>query len=87
MATLTTTRSRVPTVNKRAPRDLVAETEPLRSSLRVKPFGGEAEPLEKSVQAVEAPESRPDCHAEAPDAGMGDPLPIEREFTHGRSRS
>jgi hypothetical protein len=47
----------------------------------------EAEAPDRGNHAVEAPESRLDRRAEAPDAGEGRAHAIEHEFTHGRSQS
>ncbi|MCA1684786.1 MAG: hypothetical protein LC745_02130 [Planctomycetia bacterium] len=42
---------------------------------------------ERAASRREAPESRTDCSAEAPDAGDGRASYLEHEFTHGRSQS
>jgi len=49
--------------------------------------GPESEAPEEALREEEGPESWEEWHTEAPDAGRGESLSIERDFTHGRSRS
>ncbi len=42
---------------------------------------------EEAIREDEGPEMWKEWHSEAPDAGQGETRSIEREFTHGRSRS
>ncbi len=42
---------------------------------------------ENALRQAEPPETRDDGRSEAPDAGEGRCEALEREFTHGRSRS
>lgn len=53
----------------------------------LKTIGVDGEPPEDASRDEEGPESWQDWHTEAPDAGRGDNLSLERDFTHGRSRS
>ncbi len=59
----------------------------LRGFVDLKNTGPVGEAPEEAVRKEEAPESWQECHSEAPDAGGGESLSIERDFTHGRSRS
>ena len=52
-----------------------------------KGIGQALESPEEALREEERPESWQEGHSEAPDAGRGERRPIEREFTHGRSRS
>lgn len=67
----------------------VEETEmgPSRYSPNLKIVGSDAESPEDAIREEEGPESWEEWHTEAPDAGRGESLSIERDFTHGRSRS
>jgi hypothetical protein len=47
----------------------------------------DAEAPERAVREHEAPESRRERCAEAPDAGAGRTHACDHEFTHGRSQS
>ena len=47
----------------------------------------DGEPPEEAIIDEEGPESWEEWSVEAPDAGRGGSPSIEREFTHGRSRS
>jgi hypothetical protein len=49
--------------------------------------GSRHEAPEDATREAEPPESWVEWHTEAPDAGRGECLSVEREFTHGRSRS
>ena len=49
--------------------------------------GSDSEAPEDAIREEEGPESWEEWKSEAPDAGRGEDLSIEREFTHGRSRS
>lgn len=49
--------------------------------------GPESEAPEEAIREEEGPESWEEWKTEAPDAGRGEYLSIERDFTHGRSRS
>jgi hypothetical protein len=49
--------------------------------------GSRREAPEEAIREAEPPESWVESHAEAPDAGRGECSTVEREFTHGRSRS
>jgi len=87
MSTMIMTRPRPSVPAKVAPPDPFPENGPSRYPPHVKHFHSDVEPPEKSVRVAEPPESWQWYHAEAPDAGRGDPHPLEREFTQGRSRS
>ena len=50
-------------------------------------MSSEGEPPEDAIREAEPPEFSEESHTEAPDAGRGECHSIEREFTHGRSRS
>jgi hypothetical protein len=63
------------------------ETGLSRFSADFKQLGAEPEAPEEAIREDEGPESWEEWHTEAPDAGRGDYLSIERDFTHGRSRS
>jgi hypothetical protein len=71
------------------PEKSVEETEVglSRYSAESQRVGSRPEAPEDAIREVEPPESWVEWHAEAPDAGRGEPLSVEREFTHGRSRS
>jgi hypothetical protein len=58
-----------------------------RYSPRLKQVGSEPEAPEDAIRDEEGPESWEEWHTEAPDAGRGEYPSIERDFTHGRSRS
>ena len=64
----------------------IRETGPSRDSPQFTPIGPHVEPLEASARDREAPESWHRSRAEAPDAEKGETHPLERQFTHGRSR-
>ena len=49
--------------------------------------GSDAEAPEDAIREEEGPESWEEWKTEAPDAGRGGYPSIERDFTHGRSRS
>ena len=49
--------------------------------------GSRREAPEDAIREAEPPESWVEWHTEAPDAGRGECLSVERDFTHGRSRS
>jgi hypothetical protein len=49
--------------------------------------GSTCEAPEDAIREPEPPESWVEWHSEAPDAGRGEESSVEREFTHGRSRS
>jgi hypothetical protein len=85
-ATLTTRRRPSPTRKAGAP-DPISEAGKPRVIAGRKYSRPEEEPLEHSIQATEAPESRQASHREAPDAGQGESHFLGAEFTHGRSRS
>ena len=63
------------------------ETGLSRYSPNLTQVGGDSEGPEDAIREEEGPESWQEWHSEAPDAGKGENLSIEREFTHGRSRS
>ena len=63
------------------------ETGLSRYSPDLKQIGSDSEAPEDAIREEEGPESWEEWNTEAPDAGRGEHLSIEREFTHGRSRS
>ena len=63
------------------------ETGLSRYSPELKQMGSDSEAPEDAFREEEGPESWEEWKTEAPDAGRGEDLSIEREFTHGRSRS
>jgi hypothetical protein len=63
------------------------ETGLSRHSLELKSVGSDSEGPEDAIREEEGPESWEEWNTEAPDAGRGEYLSIERDFTHGRSRS
>ncbi len=63
------------------------ETEGTESTQILKPSNLRGEAPETSLRRAEPPETREEAHHEAPDAGEGRVETLEREFTHGRSRS
>jgi len=69
------------------PRGPVEETgkERSRDLPEVQYLASEVEAPEEATREEEAPESWEEWKTEAPDGGRGECL--EREFTHGRSRS
>jgi len=69
------------------PAEPVVETETgqARYSPMLKHVGRESEAPEDAIREEEGPESWEEWKAEAPDGGRGECL--DREFTHGRSRS
>ena len=71
------------------PEKPVEETETglSRYSPELKQVGSRREAPENATRESEPPESWVEWHTEAPDAGRGERLSVEREFTHGRSRS
>ena len=71
------------------PEQPVEETETglSRYSPELKRVGSRREAPEDAIREAEPPESWVEWHTEAPDAGRGECLSVEREFTHGRSRS
>ena len=81
----TRNRSKMPT----KPETAVEETETglSRYSPELTGVGSRREAPEDAIREAEPPESWVEWHAEAPDAGRGECLSVEREFTHGRSRS
>ena len=87
MSAMLKTRRRSTTMTK--PIRQVGETEPgpSRFSPHFQRMGSEGEAPEDAIREVEPPEFSEEYHTEAPDAGQGDCHSIEREFTHGRSRS
>ena len=87
MSAMMKTRPRSGVTRKTDASDPVTEAEKPGMTAHLEHVHPEAEPLEDSVRDTEAPESWQDWHAEAPDAGKGEPHSLEGEFTHGRSRS
>jgi hypothetical protein len=87
MSAMVKSRRRVIHSNKAA--ESVEETEARLTgvSQNLKPMGSDCEAPEDAFREEEGPESWEEWKTEAPDAGTGDDLSIEREFTHGRSRS
>jgi hypothetical protein len=71
------------------PEKSVEETETglSRYSPELERVGSRPEAPEDAIRESEPPESWVECHTEAPDAGRGELLSVEREFTHGRSWS
>jgi hypothetical protein len=67
----------------------VKETETGLSGYSPEPqrLGSRPEAPEDAFRKAEPPESWVEWQAEAPDAGRGDSLSVEHDFTHGRSRS
>lgn len=63
------------------------ETEPSRYPDHLDHMRSGGEPPEDAIREEEPPEFSQEYHTEAPDAGRGECHSIEREFTHGRSRS
>lgn len=63
------------------------ETESTESTQILKSPNLRGEAPETSLRRTEPPESREEARSEAPDAGEGRVETLEREFTHGRSRS
>ena len=78
-----------PRSNAQKPSRYVEETEtgPSRDPDQLERMGSEGEPPESATREAEPPEFSEEYHTEAPDAGRGECHSIEREFTHGRSRS
>ena len=78
-----------PRSNAQKPSRYVEETEtgPSRYPDHLERIGSEGEPPEDAIREAEPPEFSEEYHTEAPDAGRGECHSIEREFTHGRSRS
>ncbi len=58
-----------------------------RDPIHLKAVGADLEFPEEAIREDEAPEMWKEWHSEAPDAGQGETRSIDREFTHGRSRS
>jgi hypothetical protein len=87
MSVLTVTRPRLSSAPKPAAPAPPKETGPPRHSRQVESLRADLEPLEAALRDAEAPETWQRSHEEAPDAGRGDPHDIERDFSHGRSRS
>jgi hypothetical protein len=87
MSAMLKTRRRSTAMTK--PTRPVEETEagPSGFSPHLQRMGSESEAPEDAIREVEPPEFSEEYHTEAPDAGQGDRHSIEREFTHGRSRS
>jgi hypothetical protein len=85
MSAIPTTRPRTTTPMK--PAGPVEETDKERSRYlpEVQHLASEVEAPEEATREEEAPESWEEWKNEAPDGGRGECL--EREFTHGRSRS
>ncbi len=63
------------------------ETGPSRHTSLLTPVGPEGEAPEDVIRESEPPETWEEWHTEAPETGRGGCQSIEREFTHGRSRS
>jgi hypothetical protein len=85
MSALLKNRPRPTTMTK--PRRPVEETGPSCHGPDLLHTHPEAEAPEEAIREVESPEFREEHDVEAPDAGTGECHSIEREFTHGRSRS
>jgi hypothetical protein len=87
MSAMVKTRPRI-TKPSKSP-EPVEETEQGMSdySPDLKQVGSEPEAPEDAIREEEGPESWEEWTTEAPDAGRGEYLSIERDFTHGRSRS
>jgi hypothetical protein len=85
MSAILTTRRRTTTPMK--PAGPVEETDKERSRYlpEVQHLAPEVEAPEEATREEEAPESWEEWKTEAPDGGRGECL--DREFTHGRSRS
>jgi hypothetical protein len=82
-------KTRLRTTNPTTAPEPVEETETglSRHSPELKQAGSDFEAPEDAIREEEGPESWEEWETEAPDAGRGDHPSIEREFTHGRSRS
>ena len=87
MSAMVKTRPRVTNPIKTPESVEETETGLSRHSPDLKQVGSDAEAPEDAIRDEEGPESWEECNAEAPDAGRGEYLSIERDFTHGRSRS
>jgi hypothetical protein len=63
------------------------EDETASSTQTLNPPNVRGEAPESALRRAEPPETRDNGRSEAPDAGEGRCETLEREFTHGRSRS
>jgi hypothetical protein len=81
------TRPRTNAMTKPAPSVEEKEAGTSRSSPLVNQVGPAGEAPEDVIREAEPPETWEEWHTEAPESGQGGCQSIEREFTHGRSRS
>ena len=87
MSAMIVTRSRPPIAFKSPRPEPPSPTGPSRNSSPVEVLHSNEEPLEEAVRDPEPPEAWLVSHAEAPDAGKGDPPEFRRVCGQGRSRS
>jgi hypothetical protein len=87
MSAMVKTRPRVTNPIKTPESVEETETGLSRYSPDLKQVGSDAEAPEDAIREEEGPESWEEWKTEAPDAGRGGYPSIERDFTHGRSRS